>query len=176
MAIWECYRCSHKVEMENPPDECPNCHYSVSFWISHVEEKPPTLGDFVRRDLLKLDGNESVWDAAKMMKEHDTENVIVTINGEPTGMVTERDILYKVAAEDLPASKVLLRKVMSTPLITVPSDTPVTDGLKIMAERHIRRLIITEGGKPIGIVSHRSILGGSFRATHASDQTQPGRT
>lgn len=166
---WECYRCSYEIEAENPPDECPNCHYSVSFWISKVEEKqPPILKDFVRTDLLKLDGNESVWDAAKLMKERDTENVLVTINGEPTGMVTERDILYKVAAEDLPASKVLLRKVMSTPLITAPSSTPVTDGLKMMTEHHIRRLLVTEGGKPIGIVSHRSILGGSFRATHPS--------
>jgi len=166
---WECYRCSYAIETENPPDECPNCHYSVSFWISHVEEKPLTLKDFVRTDLLKLDCNESVWDAAKLMKERDTENVLVTVNGEPTGMVTERDILYKVSAEDLPASKVLLRKIMSSPLITASSDLTIKDALRVMAEHHIRRLLVTEGGKPIGIVSHRSVLGGSFRATQSAN-------
>lgn len=116
--------------------------------------------------MLKIDGNESVWEAAKLMTERDTENVLVTINGEPTGMVTEKDILRKVAAEDLPASKVLLRKIMSSPLLTAPSDTPVSEALKIMAARHVSRIVVTERGTPVGIVSHRSILGGSFRATN----------
>ena len=164
MAKWECYRCSFEVEAENPPDECPNCHYSTAFWISHAEQKSPTLRDFVRTNIPQLDGNQSVYDAAKLMRDHDTENVLVTINGVPTGMITEKDVLYKLAAEDLHASTTLIRKIMSSPLTSAPADTPVTEALKTMAARHIRRIVVTEGGKPIGIVSHRSILGGSFRA------------
>ena len=171
MTRWECYRCAYVVDTGTPPEECPNCHYSVSFWLSHTDEKPLTLKDFVRRDLLKLDGNQSVWDAAQLMRANDTENVLVTINGEPTGMVTEKDILNRVAAEDLPASRVELRKIMSTPFYSAPSDTPVTDTLKVMAARHIRRIVVTEDGKPIGIVSHRSILGGSFRAAGERERT-----
>ena len=170
-AKWECYRCAYVIEADSLPDECPNCHYSVSFWINHVEEKLPTLRDFVRKDILKLDGNESVLDAAKLMKEHDTENVLVTLNGEVKGIVTERDLLWKVTAKDLIASKVLLRKVMSSTLTTASPDTPVRDALKIMAAHHISRIIVAEGGRPIGIVSHRSILGGSFRATQPREST-----
>jgi len=73
-----------------------------------VEDRPLTLKDFVRTDLLKLDCNESVWDAAKPMKERDTDNVVVTVNGVPTGMVTQRDVLNKVAVEDF-----LLRRSFS---------------------------------------------------------------
>lgn len=113
--------------------------------------------------MLKLDAGKSVWEAAKLMKENDTENALVTVNGELVGMMTEKDILYKVAAEDLSPSRTPIRNVMSSSLILAPSDTPITDALKIMAEHHIRRIIVTEGGKPIGIVSHRSIVGGSFR-------------
>ncbi len=174
MKIWECYRCSYSFEGENPPEECPNCHYSVTFWLSH-DERELTLKDFVRTRVLKLDSDQSVWDAAKLMRENDTENVLVTVNGEPVGMMTEKDIVYKVAAEDLPASKILLRKVMSSPLVLAPSDTPITEALKMMAERHIRRLIVTEGGRPIGIVSHRSIVGGSFRLKDQSSSA-PKRT
>lgn len=171
MARWECYRCSYEVDTENPPEECPNCHYSVSFWLSHADEaRVLTLSDFVRRDLLRLDGNESVWEAAKFMRANDTENVLVLIDGVPTGMVTEKDILNRVAAEDMQASKVLLRKIMSTPFFSAPSETPVNEALKMMAARHIRRLVVTEGGEPIGIVSHRSILGGSFRSASQRDR------
>jgi CBS domain-containing protein len=169
---WECYRCSHSVKAENPPDECPNCHYSVTFWLSRAQEQPLTLKDFVRTSVLKLDAGISVWEAAKLMKENDTENALVTVNGELLGMMTEKDILYKVAAEDLSPSKTPIRNVMSSSLVFAPSDTPMTDALKIMAEHHIRRIIVTEGGRPIGIVSHRSIVGGSFR--RSKEQTKRG--
>jgi CBS domain-containing protein len=169
---WECYRCSYVTEAENPPEECPSCHYSVTFWIGHVDDKqeekqqqqpPLTVKNFVRTNLLKLDINESAWHAARLMRENDAGSVLITVSGVPMGIVTERDILYKIAAEDLLASNVLLKKVMSTTIFSTTSDTPITDALKMMAKHHIRRLLVTEDGKPIGMVSQRSILGGSFR-------------
>ena len=91
------------------------------------------------------------------MKENDAGSVLVTINGETAGIVTERDVLYKVAAVDLPASKTPLKDVMSPGIFSTSSDTPITEALKLMAKHHIRRLLVTESGKPIGMVSQRSI-------------------
>jgi CBS domain-containing protein len=170
MEKWECYRCSFVIEQENPPEECPNCHYSVSFWIGHVEESRLSVKNFVRTNLLKLDANSSVLEAARLMKENDAGSVLITTNGETAGIVTERDVLYKVAATDLPASKTLLKDIMSTTIVSTTSDTPITEALKLMAKHHIRRLLVTEGGKPIGMVSQRSILGGSFRVAKDSGE------
>lgn len=172
MEKWECYRCSYVLESENPPEECPNCHYSVTFWIGHVEESQLTVRNFVRTGLLKLDSSKSVFDAAKLMREHDAGSVLVTINGDPAGIVTERDVLYKVAGSDLIASKTPLREVMSPTIFSTTSDTPITEALRMMAKHHIRRLLVTEGGKPIGMVSQRSILGGSFRVTKDSAENE----
>src|SRR5579862_6732505 len=127
MEKWECYRCSYVLESENPPEECPNCHYSVTFWIGHVEENQLTVKSFVRTGLLKLDAGRSVFDAAKLMKEHDAGSVLVTVNGEPAGIVTERDVLYKVAGSDLVASKTPLREVMSSTIFSTTSDVPITE-------------------------------------------------
>jgi CBS domain-containing protein len=172
MEKWECYRCSYVIEQENPPDECPSCHYSTTFWIGHVEENQLTVKNFVRTKLLKLEANNSVLEAAKLMKENDAGSILVTINGETAGIVTERDVLYKVAAADLPSSKTLLKDVMSTTIVSTTSDTPITEALKLMAKHHIRRLLVTEGGKPIGMVSQRSILGGSFRVVKDSSESE----
>lgn len=172
MEKWECYRCSYVLESENPPEECPNCHYSVTFWIGHVEESQLTVKNFVRTGLLKLDASKSVFDAAKLMREHDAGSVVVTVGGEPAGIVTERDVLYKVAGNDLIASKTPLREVMSSMIFSTSSDTPITDALRMMAKHHIRRLLVTEGGKPVGMVSQRSILGGSFRVTKDSGESE----
>ncbi len=172
MAKWECYRCSSIIEADSPPEECPFCHYSLTFWIEHVEKEPMTVRNFVRANMLKIDANQSAWEAAMMMRDNDAGSVIVTVNGQPYGIVTERDIMYKIAAEDLPASKVLLKKIMTSPIISVTADTSTTDAVKLMAKHHIRRLLVTENGKPIGMLSQRSLVGGSFRVVKTTGETE----
>ena len=151
------------TEGDNPPEECPNCHYSVTFWVERIEERQLTLKDFVRTKLLRLDARSSALDAAKLMRENDAGSVLITVDDEHVGIITERDILNRVAAEDLRASSVRVGDVMSTTIFSASSDTSIRDALKLMAKHHIRRLLVTEGGKPIGMVSQRSIIGGSFR-------------
>ncbi len=172
MAKWECYRCSSIIEAASPPEECPFCHYSLTFWIEHVEKEPMTVRNFVRTNILKIDANQSAWEAAMMMRDNDAGSVIVTVNGQPYGIVTERDIMYKIAAEDLPASKVLLKKIMTSPIISVTADTSTTEAVKLMAKHHIRRLLVTENGKPIGMLSQRSLVGGSFRVVKATGENE----
>lgn len=174
MEKWECYRCSYVTESHSPPEECPSCHYSVTFWIGHVEESQLTVKDFVRTTLLELDASRTVLDAAKLMKENDAGSVLVTVKGEPVGIVTERDVLYKLAAADLHASKTALKQIMSPNILSTASDTPINEALKMMARHHIRRLLVTEKGRPVGMVSQRSILGGSFRAAKDSQDAEEG--
>jgi CBS domain-containing protein len=170
LAKWECYRCNYVFEGDSPPEECPSCHYSLTFWLEHFEQKPPSVKDFVRPSVLKIDVNLSAWEAAKIMRERDATSIVVTVNEQPAGIVTEKDILYKVAAEDLPASLVMLKKIMSSPIITISSDAPLTDAIKLMAKHHIRRVLVTQDGKPLGMLSQRSIIGGSFRAALSEEE------
>ena len=170
LSKWECYRCSYIFEGESPPEECPRCHYSLTFWLESVEQKQPTVGDFMRPGIIKIEANQSAWEAATMMKENDTTSIIVTINDKPSGIVTERDILYKIAAEDLPASKVLLKKIMSHPIISISSTASLTDAIKLMARHHIRRLLVVDDGKAVGMLGQRSIVGGSFRAAKGDEE------
>jgi len=169
MAKWECYRCSYVFEGESTPEECPNCHYSLTFWVEHVDETPATVRTFVKTDALSIDVNESAFDAARKMREQGVGNVLITVKGVPVGIVTERDILNKVAAEDLPASKVLVRKIMSSPLITVTADTPLSEAIKTMAKHHIRTLFVTDDGKPMGLLNQRAIIGDQFRVAHPAE-------
>jgi CBS domain-containing protein len=170
---WECYRCSYVFEGDATPDECPNCHYSVTFWLEHAEgTEVVTIRNFVKTDVLMIDGDESAWEAARAMREKGVGNTLVVIGGEPVGIVTERDLMNRVSAEDLPASKVLVRKIMSFPLIMVDGDTRLTEAIRMMAKHHIRTLYVTDRGKPMGILNMRSIIGDQFRVAKALDTTQ----
>lgn len=163
MTRWACYRCGHIFEGENTPDECPSCHYSLTFWIEASEAKAPAIRNFVRTDPLTIDANESVLKAAHLMREHEIGNILVLINGEPKGILTERDILNRIAANDLLASSIPVHKIMSSPMISIEADRPLSEGVKLMAKHKIRTVFVTDNGKPLGILNMRSIVGDQFK-------------
>jgi len=160
---WECYRCGHTFEGEVTPDECPSCHYSLTFWLEASEPKVTTVRNFVKTDPLMIDANESVLKAAQMMRDKKAGNILVTIQGEPKGILTERDILNRIAADDLLASSIPVRKIMTSPMLSVEADEPLSEGVKMMAKHRIRTLFVTDHGKPLGLLNMRSIVGDQFR-------------
>jgi len=163
MTKWECYRCGHIFEGDNTPDECPNCHYSLTFWIEASESTVPTVRNFVKTDPLMIDANESVLKAAQMMRDRGTGNVLVLINGEPKGILTERDILNRIAADDLLSSSIPVRKIMTSPMISIEADRPLSEGVQLMAKHRIRTVFVTDHGKPLGLLNMRAIVGDQFR-------------
>jgi CBS domain-containing protein len=153
---WKCYRCGAVYDQEDPPDTCASCNAEVSFWIDWTEAKSPLddpVGKYMRVEMITIDINQSAWDAAKLMREKNEGMVIITQGGRPVGIVTERDMLNKVVADDLPAAHVLLRKIMSSPLVTVTLDTPTKKAIGIMRERGFRRLLVTKDGEAAGMVT-----------------------
>lgn len=160
---WECYRCGHIFEGEITPDECPNCHYSLTFWLEAAEPKVTTVRNFVKADPLMIDADESVLKAAQMMREKKAGNILVLIDGQPTGILTERDVLNRVAADNLLASSIQVRKIMTSPMISVDADKPLSEAVKLMAKHNIRTLFVTDKGKPLGLLNMRAIVGDQFR-------------
>jgi CBS domain-containing protein len=163
MTKWECYRCGQIFEGDVTPDECPNCHYSLTFWLEHAEPRTNTVRNFVKTDPLTIDANESVLVAAQKMRDRHAGNVLVLTKGEPVGILTERDILNHIAADDLLASRLPVRKIMSSPMVSVTADTPLPEAVKLMARHRIRTLFVTDQGKPFGLLNMRSIIGDQFR-------------
>lgn len=75
------------------------------------------------------------------------------------GMFTERDVMLKVVLKRLDPDKTVLRDVMTSPVKTIPPDTPVPEVLRMMLERHIRHLPISPDGKSVmGMLSIRNVL------------------
>jgi CBS domain-containing protein len=105
------------------------------------------IGKFASmREFITLDEDTVVAEAAKVMRDKDTSCILVVSKDskEPIGIVTERDMLYRVLAENLGPYKVTLKKIMSTPLITIDHQSTVADAVSLMRSKHIRRLGITK--------------------------------
>ncbi|MBI5206628.1 MAG: CBS domain-containing protein [Candidatus Firestonebacteria bacterium] len=105
----------------------------------------------------KLPYDTSVTEAANVMDQKVIGSILVEENGKVIGIVTERDILRKIVAKRQNADKLTIKEIMNAPLITVEADTDIYDASKIIANNNIRRLIITEKDKIVGIVTASNI-------------------
>jgi signal-transduction protein with cAMP-binding, CBS, and nucleotidyltransferase domain len=92
------------------------------------------------------------------MADNEIGSVIITQNGASEGIVTERDICYKVVAKGKDPSRVLAREIMTTNLVTISSDKTLTDAAELMVKKSIRRLAVIEKKKVTGILTASDIL------------------
>jgi CBS domain-containing protein len=78
--------------------------------------------------------------------------------GQPVGIITEKDILQRVVRPGKDPARTLAREVMTSPILNIEVNRSVSDALKLMREKNVRRLGVTRGGRLIGIVTERRVL------------------
>jgi CBS domain-containing protein len=84
--------------------------------------------------------------------------IIIMSGGTSAGIITERDIIEKVVRADKDPAKIRAQEVMSSPLESIEADRIVTDALKLMRDKKIRRLAVTRKDKLVGILTERRLL------------------
>jgi len=99
----------------------------------------------------------TVKEAAKIMKNKGIGNCIVADN-KPIGIVTESDIIKKIVAEGLNADKVLVKDIMTTPIIVIDPYVDIEEAMKTMSKCNIRRLPVVEKGKLVGIITQKDVI------------------
>ncbi len=88
--------------------------------------------------------------------------VIVAKDFEVLGIVTERDIIDRVALAKTDFSGATAQDIMTSPAITIHYDRTLQEALKIMSQNNIRRLVVVKDGTIFGMVTERRVLLASF--------------
>jgi CBS domain-containing protein len=103
--------------------------------------------------------HDSVEQAAKKMIANDLGSIIVTdAQGNPVGIITERDIVDRVVAENRVPREVKAETVMSRPVRITTPEADIKEAAESMRDHNIRRLVVMDEGKMIGIVSSKDIV------------------
>lgn len=99
--------------------------------------------------------NPSALDVAKLMSKNKIGSVVViNVNNKPVGIITERDILRKIASENKKAQEVPAVEVMSSPLFTIRAIDSINTAAEIMTRNKVKRLVVQEqDGSITGILS-----------------------
>jgi CBS domain-containing protein len=111
------------------------------------------ISEVMTSDPRTVDVDATLVDAAREMREGDTGAIIVTENGEVTGIVTDRDITVRAVADGKDPSTTKVREVITTGIVTLGPDDTVEDAIRLMREHDIRRIPVVQDGRPVGIVS-----------------------
>jgi len=117
------------------------------------------VSEFAREEIIRVDESETVSNAAKKMRERRETSVLVTRRGEPIGIVTEKDIVYRLVAESRDPNRVPLKQIMSTPLLTIPNNATVEQAIALMAQKNVRRLVVIRDTQILGLITRMSVVG-----------------
>ncbi len=116
--------------------------------------------DIMGQNVVTISADSSALDAARLLRDKDI-SFVVTISDKdiPLGIVTERDIVRKIAAEDRQASEFSVSEIQSTTFLSAEPSTKIEVAVQKMMNARIRRLVVLENGRLVGVITQTDLAG-----------------
>jgi len=116
------------------------------------------VGDIMTEDVATICPGSSVVSAAKIMSDKNISCIIVSDNGDLSGIITETDLLKRAVADSNDFRKMKIDHVMSSPVRSLPRNLSVMDAGRIMETENIRRLVVLDEERLVGIITQTDIV------------------
>lgn len=100
-----------------------------------------------------IDINKNIKSAGELMTKYRINTLIVVKNRHPVGLITDSDLIKKVIAKNIKPSSLKIRGVMSRPLVSVEPRQTAIEAVRKMKKSNIKRLIVLDKGKLVGIIT-----------------------
>lgn len=116
----------------------------------------------MERKVPKIEGKKPISDAVDAMIKEKAYSLLVTSNGVPTGVVTDRDVLKRAVAKGTDIKRVAVSTIMTTPILTVKETDTMEKAMGLMVEKQVRRLYVSDGSNIIGRVTQTALFQSTF--------------
>jgi len=113
--------------------------------------------DIMTKALISVNSTTTALQIAKMMEQGGIGAVLVKENENLVGIVTDRDFATKIAANNLPFDTPV-QKIMSSPLITINHNEPISAAAEMMSSKKIRKLAVSDNGNIIGLITSTDLV------------------
>jgi CBS domain-containing protein len=115
------------------------------------------VGELISGRLIYIGSEDNVIKAAILMRENNISSLLVKHKGDFVSIVTEKDIINKVVAEELYPGDVKVGDIMSKDLFTVSKNESIEEAAKLMRKKGVRRLVVLEDKRIVGIITETDI-------------------
>ncbi len=113
--------------------------------------------DIMQKNVITIQEDKYALDAAKLISEKDISFLVIVKDDKPIGVITERDFVRKIAAQDKQVSLIPLSEIMSYKFRWVEPSTEIEDAVQKMLNHNIRRLIVLEDEKLVGVITQTDL-------------------
>ncbi len=117
-----------------------------------------TARDIMSKKVVTIETTSPITEIAKIMNKNNISSIVLTENEKPCGIITERDYLSKIIAQNKKASDLSPMQIMSSPFTTVSATALVDDVAQTMLKNKIRHVVVMDKGYPIGIITITDFL------------------
>jgi len=115
------------------------------------------IKDIMEKNVITIEHNKTALDAACLISEKDISFLVIMKDGLPIGVLSESDFVRRLAASDLKASGVKISDMMSKKFRWVDPSTTIEDAIQKMLNNNIRRLIILDDEKLVGVITQTNL-------------------
>jgi CBS domain-containing protein len=115
------------------------------------------IRDIMEKNVITIENDKTAQDAAKIIAEKDISFLVILDDGKPQGVLSESDFVRKIAAEDKKASEIKISEIMSYKFRSVEPTTTIEDAIQKMLNNNIRRLLILDNEKLVGIITQTDL-------------------
>ena len=120
-----------------------------------------TVRDMIRKkdgDIFMIAPDATVFEALKLMAQHNIGALLVMSNDMVDGIISERDCVRKVELDEKNVRDTRISDVMTSKVISINADEPLEECMALMLEKSIRHLPVYDGNKLLGLISVRDVL------------------
>ena len=115
------------------------------------------IRDIMRKNVITIEYDKNALEAACLISEKDISFLVIMENDSPIGVLSESDFVRRLAADDKKSSEVMISEIMSRKFWWVEPETKIEDAIQKMLNNNIRRLIILENGKLVGVITQTDL-------------------
>jgi len=117
------------------------------------------IRDIMEKNVVTIEDDKTALDAAQLISEKDVSFLVIMKNNIPVGVLSESDFVKRLAANDKKASSVIISEIMSSNFRWVEPTTEIEDAIQKMLNNNIRRLVILNDDKLVGIITQTDLTG-----------------
>ena len=113
--------------------------------------------DVMTKALISVEPVTTIYQISKMMEQGGMGSILVKKDGVPSGIITDRDFAIKIAAHEI-TMDTPVETIASYPLQTINSKDSILVATKIMSDKKIRKLVVVEEEKIVGIITSTDLV------------------
>ena len=122
-----------------------------------------SIGEFCSRDVVIVQKGANALEAAKLMRQYHVGDVVVVMGKDdktvPVGILTDRDIVIELVAEQVDPESVSVGDVMSDHLLIISESDELLDTIEQMRSKGVRRApVVSKEGELVGILTLDDVL------------------